>query len=178
MIAAHLDVDGIAQRSESNNLALRADREAHFQQPLMLLLEDVHWADEMSLRLLSFLGRRLRTCSALLVGTAREEDLVHGRLGAEPVAGRHAVLGGAGAGPQREQLLERLPHLVRAAIKHNWPTPDSNKPGIVGGLLAPVYDPDADRMLLVRCARVLLVLDQLQYDIDHPEQARKRRRQR
>src|SRR5262249_30475465 len=47
------------------------------QQPLMLLLEDLHWADEMTLRLLSFLARRLRACPALLVGTAREEDLVH-----------------------------------------------------------------------------------------------------
>jgi DNA-binding SARP family transcriptional activator/predicted ATPase len=45
------------------------------QQPLMLILEDLHWADEMSLRLLSFLGRRLHPWSTLVVGTAREEDL-------------------------------------------------------------------------------------------------------
>ena len=45
------------------------------QQPLMLILEDLHWADEMSLRLLSFLGRRLLTGATLVVGTAREEDL-------------------------------------------------------------------------------------------------------
>ncbi len=45
------------------------------QQPLMLILEDLHWADEMSLRLLSFLGRRLHTWPTLVVGTAREEDL-------------------------------------------------------------------------------------------------------
>jgi DNA-binding SARP family transcriptional activator/predicted ATPase len=45
------------------------------QQPLVLILEDLHWADEMSLRLLSFLGRRLRAWSTLVVGTAREEDL-------------------------------------------------------------------------------------------------------
>jgi DNA-binding SARP family transcriptional activator len=45
------------------------------RQPLVLLLEDLHWADEMSVRLLSFLGRRLGAWSTLVVGTAREEDL-------------------------------------------------------------------------------------------------------
>jgi len=43
--------------------------------PELLILEDVHWGDEMSLRLLSFVGRRLRTWRVLLVVTAREEDL-------------------------------------------------------------------------------------------------------
>jgi predicted ATPase len=45
------------------------------RQPVVLLLEDLHWGDEMSLRLLSFLGRRLRTWPLLVVGTAREEQL-------------------------------------------------------------------------------------------------------
>jgi len=45
------------------------------RQPVVLVLEDLHWGDEMSLRLLSFLGRRLRTWPFLLVGTAREEEL-------------------------------------------------------------------------------------------------------
>jgi hypothetical protein len=71
-----------------------------------------------------------------------------------------------------------LPHLVRAAIKNNWPTPDCNKPDIVDSLLEPFYDPDADRALLVRCFRVLLLLDQTQYERDHPEQAGKGRRGR
>lgn len=43
--------------------------------PVMLILEDLHWGDEMSLRLLSFVGRRLRAWPLLVVGTAREEDL-------------------------------------------------------------------------------------------------------
>ena len=43
--------------------------------PLVLLLEDVHWADDMSLRLLAFVGRHL-AAQAILVGlTAREEEL-------------------------------------------------------------------------------------------------------
>jgi len=44
-------------------------------QPVVLILEDLHWGDEMSLRLLSFIGRRLQTWPLLVVGTAREEDL-------------------------------------------------------------------------------------------------------
>ncbi len=44
-------------------------------QPAVLIVEDLHWGDEMSLRLLSFLGRRLQTWPILVVGTAREEDL-------------------------------------------------------------------------------------------------------
>ena len=71
-----------------------------------------------------------------------------------------------------------LPHLVRAAIKNNWATPDCNKPAIVDSLIAPVYDPDTDPMLIVKCARVLLLLDQTQYERDHPEQAGKGRRRR
>jgi len=41
----------------------------------VLVLEDLHWADEMSLRLLAFVSRRIRAWMALLVTTAREEEL-------------------------------------------------------------------------------------------------------
>ncbi|HEY2995878.1 MAG TPA: AAA family ATPase [Methylomirabilota bacterium] len=51
--------------------------------PLVIVLEDVHWADDMSLRLLSFLARRLAERPVLVVATAREED-----LDAAPVLGR------------------------------------------------------------------------------------------
>jgi hypothetical protein len=62
-----------------------------------------------------------------------------------------------------------LPHLVRAALKKNWPTPDSNKPAIVDSLCAPFYDSDADPMLKIRLARLLLLLDQTQYEIERAE---------
>jgi DNA-binding SARP family transcriptional activator/predicted ATPase len=45
------------------------------RQPVLLILEDLHWGDEMSLRLLPFVARRLRTWPILVVGTAREEEL-------------------------------------------------------------------------------------------------------
>ncbi len=45
------------------------------RQPLVVILEDLHWADEMSLRLLSFLARRATSRGVLLAATAREEEL-------------------------------------------------------------------------------------------------------
>jgi DNA-binding SARP family transcriptional activator len=43
--------------------------------PAMLVLEDLHWADEMSLRMLQFLAHRVSRWPLLLVGTVREEEL-------------------------------------------------------------------------------------------------------
>jgi DNA-binding CsgD family transcriptional regulator len=43
--------------------------------PLVLVLEDLHWADESSRELLAFLAVRLRQVPVLVVATLREEDL-------------------------------------------------------------------------------------------------------
>jgi DNA-binding SARP family transcriptional activator/energy-coupling factor transporter ATP-binding protein EcfA2 len=45
------------------------------RQPLMIVLEDAHWADDLTLRLAAYLGRRLERRAILLVLTAREENL-------------------------------------------------------------------------------------------------------
>lgn len=45
------------------------------RQPVLVVLEDVHWADEMTVRLLAFLGRRIATDRVLVAMTAREEEL-------------------------------------------------------------------------------------------------------
>jgi DNA-binding CsgD family transcriptional regulator len=45
------------------------------QAPLVLILEDLHWADESSQELLAFLAVRLRELPVLVVVTLREEDL-------------------------------------------------------------------------------------------------------
>jgi hypothetical protein len=43
---------------------------------LLVVLEDVHWADEMSVRLLAFLGRRLNELPLLLEdGVEGDEDV-------------------------------------------------------------------------------------------------------
>jgi len=46
------------------------------RQPLLLILEDLHWADDMSLRLLAFLSRRGAAWPVLLVATIRTEEVV------------------------------------------------------------------------------------------------------
>jgi DNA-binding SARP family transcriptional activator/RecA/RadA recombinase len=45
------------------------------RQPLVLVLADLQWADEMSLRLVAFVSRRIRAWPVLLILTAREEEL-------------------------------------------------------------------------------------------------------
>ena len=46
--------------------------------PLVLVLEDLHWADESSRELLAFLAVRLRGAPVLLAATVRDEDLDSG----------------------------------------------------------------------------------------------------
>ena len=41
----------------------------------MLVIEDVHWADEATLDLLRFLGRRIRDARALMLVTYRDDGL-------------------------------------------------------------------------------------------------------
>jgi class 3 adenylate cyclase len=43
--------------------------------PLVLVLEDLHWADESSREMLTFLAVRLREEPVMIVGTLREEEL-------------------------------------------------------------------------------------------------------
>jgi DNA-binding CsgD family transcriptional regulator len=43
-------------------------------QPTVLVFEDVHWADETSLDLLRFLGRRVGTLRALVIATYRDDE--------------------------------------------------------------------------------------------------------
>lgn len=69
-----------------------------------------------------------------------------------------------------------LPHLVRAALRQGWAVPEAAKPKVVADLLAAFFDRDADPGLRVRLFRLLLLLDQTQWERDHPEQAGKRRR--
>ena len=43
--------------------------------PTVIVLDDLHWADEPSLHLLSFVARRLADTGLLLVGTYRDVEL-------------------------------------------------------------------------------------------------------
>jgi DNA-binding SARP family transcriptional activator len=55
--------------------------------PLLLVLDDLHWADDMSLRLFSFLGRRLSGGAPVFVAaSARQEELSRATLLATALA--------------------------------------------------------------------------------------------
>lgn len=44
-------------------------------QPTILVIEDVHWADEATLDLLKYLGRRIRQTTSLLILTYRDDEI-------------------------------------------------------------------------------------------------------
>lgn len=46
------------------------------RRPVAIVLEDLHWADDMSVRLFAFLGRRVAGSPVLLVGTVRDDETV------------------------------------------------------------------------------------------------------
>jgi DNA-binding SARP family transcriptional activator/tetratricopeptide (TPR) repeat protein len=50
--------------------------------PVLFVLDDLHWADDTSLQLLAFLGRRLGSWAVLVVATARPEELDAARVAA------------------------------------------------------------------------------------------------
>ena len=93
--------------------------------PLVLVLEDLHWADESSRELLAFLAVRLRQAPVLIAGTLREEELESGTR-------RWLAELGARAGVTRL----RLPGLADAEIAE-----------LVAGLLPP--GAGADRLAAV-----------------------------
>jgi DNA-binding SARP family transcriptional activator len=55
---------------------VRTVRHLASSHPLVIALEDLHWADEMTLRLLAFLGRRIFDWPVLVVGTLRIEQMM------------------------------------------------------------------------------------------------------
>jgi DNA-binding CsgD family transcriptional regulator len=66
---------GHGPRAESFDLLLEAlDRPPQTARPV-LVLEDLHWADEATLDMVAFLGRRLALCRALLVITFRDDEI-------------------------------------------------------------------------------------------------------
>ena len=48
------------------------------ERPLVIVIEDLHWCDDMTVRLLRFLPRRLEGRSVLLLGTARQAEIPAG----------------------------------------------------------------------------------------------------
>lgn len=69
------------------------------EQPVVLALDDLHWADRDSLEVFRYVARFTRRCPLLLLGIYRDPDVD---------AGRHEALNEALATLQRETALERL----------------------------------------------------------------------
>ena len=55
------------------------------QRPLMVVIDDLHWADVSSLRLLVFLARQLHDAAALVIGTYRDVEVTVGDHPARPL---------------------------------------------------------------------------------------------
>ena len=76
-------LDALPELSVAADLAAGLSRLRLFQQvrgvlaesPMLLLLEDVHWADEATLDILRFLGRRLAGIRLLILATFRSEEV-------------------------------------------------------------------------------------------------------
>jgi DNA-binding CsgD family transcriptional regulator/tetratricopeptide (TPR) repeat protein len=67
--------DMLAARRRLFERVLALLTEVSAQAPLLLVLEDMHWADESSRQLLAFLAVRLREQPVLVVATVRDEGL-------------------------------------------------------------------------------------------------------
>jgi DNA-binding CsgD family transcriptional regulator/tetratricopeptide (TPR) repeat protein len=70
-------------------------RELHRQAPTILVLEDVHWADEATLDVLRLLGRRASEAPALVLASFRDDELeraVQLRIVLGELAGEHRRL--------------------------------------------------------------------------------------
>jgi len=63
------------------------------ERPLVVVLDDLQWADPPSLLLLDFLARRLRAAPALVIGTCRDGEVAPG----DPAAGPLAAVAAAAA---------------------------------------------------------------------------------
>ena len=95
----------VATGARPHEVAGALVRELHAEAPTILVLEDVHWADEATLDVLRLLYRRLDTVPALVLATYRDDELdrahplriVLGELATERAVGaqdRASLLGG------------------------------------------------------------------------------------
>jgi predicted ATPase/DNA-binding CsgD family transcriptional regulator len=104
----------------------RQVRDALSGSPMLLLLEDVHWADEATLDILRFLGRRLAGTRLMILATFRSEEVgrdhpltvVMGDLAGQPgvvrmqlpalsLAGVRQLLSAAGSALDAEVIFQR-----------------------------------------------------------------------
>lgn len=113
-------------RSESERMMfsiLEALRVESSKAPVIMRVEDLHWADPSSLQLLLFLARSMRGLRLLVVGTYRPEELVGEGEGAHPLVEWMEALGRQGCCQEiglkplgREALVSAVGRLFGGAI--------------------------------------------------------------
>ena len=97
----------IARDARPHEVLAALTDELH-RRPTVLVLEDLHWADEATLDVLRLLGRRVQASSALVIGTFRDDEL----HAAHPL---RLVLGGLAAAPGVERI--SVPPLTLDAVR-------------------------------------------------------------
>jgi predicted ATPase len=97
----------IARDARPHEVLAALTDELHRRQTV-LVLEDLHWADEATLDVLRLLGRRVKASSALVIGTFRDDEL----HAAHPL---RLVMGGLAAAPGVERI--SVPPLTLDAVR-------------------------------------------------------------
>ena len=105
--------DESAIRFRTYDLTATYLRSRAAQGPLVVVLDDLHWADVSSLRLLVFLARQLHDAAALVIGTYRDVEVTAGDHPARPLlaelAGQAELIRLTGlAADEVGQLIEKV----------------------------------------------------------------------
>jgi DNA-binding CsgD family transcriptional regulator/tetratricopeptide (TPR) repeat protein len=82
-----------ASRAEVFANVMAALRNTDHEHPYLVVVEDVHWADQATLDLLLHCARRVNTCRAVVIATYRSED-VDGSAGLRQILGTTASASG------------------------------------------------------------------------------------
>ncbi len=101
------------------------------RQPLVLLLEDLHWADPASLDLLRVVARALAELPLLLLATYRADEVARGQplFALLPLLAREARAARLDLRPLDRDCLVRKPHLPRGrAMPLRDSTPATDRP--------------------------------------------------
>jgi DNA-binding SARP family transcriptional activator/tetratricopeptide (TPR) repeat protein len=92
------------------------------EQPIVLVLEDLQWADSLSVRFLAFLGRRIQRFPVLVIGSMRPEDAID-----SPLLGR-AIEELKGEGGLEELIVHPLTELqTRQLVRDLSPPANSGR---------------------------------------------------
>lgn len=94
--------------------------------PAILVFEDVHWADEATLDLIKFLGRRLQPFGALLIISYRDDEV-------GPQHPLRSVIGDLPFGATHRILLPRLTEAAVATLAGNAGRQPAGLHAVTGG---------------------------------------------